>query len=226
MVVKKWLTHLVITGYIGALAWGLVSHTFEYKNDSHPAMYYIVWDMFCGWGSYSNRVQVIAEGESGEFYEVTPAPWGSIKPFGKLDRRHYDFYGLAINRIAMNVLKHTRHEPITRVYVLDECWPKKFNIPDSLWNARYAEDKDPYHYFYTRYVIAGDGALLEQYPNWFEYQQRLVIGDNPRLVRDVKNARPMYSVSPLQFNRDPVSGSNAGSGGQRELIRNPSYLGN
>ena len=65
MVVKKWLTHLVITGYIGALAWGLVSHTFEYKNDSHPAMYYIVWDMFCGWGSYSNRVQVIAEGESG-----------------------------------------------------------------------------------------------------------------------------------------------------------------
>lgn len=223
---KKWLTHLAIAAYLSALAWGIVAHTFGFKNNAHPAMYYVVWDMFCGWGSYSNRMQVIAEGESGEFYQVTPAPWGTIKPFGKLDRRHYDFYGVAINRIAMNVLKHTEHEPISRIYVLDECWPKKFNIPDKLWNERYTEAKDPHHYFHVRYVIAGDGTLVEQNPNWFQYQQMVAVSSNPRLVQELERSRPMYAVNPLNYSRTAVANWDLDPSSNTPSPRSSAHLGN
>ena len=60
---KRYLTHAMIVAYLGALAFGLFAHTFKFKNYAHPGMYFIVWDMFCGWSGYDVRNHMIAEGE-------------------------------------------------------------------------------------------------------------------------------------------------------------------
>ncbi len=127
---KRWLTHLTIVGYLTALGWGIVAHSLNFGTHIHPSMYFVVWDMFCGWAAYDTRNQVIVEGESGKFYEVLPAPWGEIHPYGDLGRRHYDPYQTFCMSMAQNVLKHTDHEPIARIFVLEEAWAKKFNLPD------------------------------------------------------------------------------------------------
>ena len=75
---KRLATVLFILAYIGSLGWGIVAHAVKYKASSHPAMYFVVWDMFCGWSAYANRTQIIAEGESGRYYDcllyTSPSP--------------------------------------------------------------------------------------------------------------------------------------------------------
>ncbi|GAF86661.1 unnamed protein product, partial [marine sediment metagenome] len=73
---KRWLTHLLIVTYLGTLFAGVACHALELGVQSHPGMYMIVWDMFCGWSSYAGRIEVIGEGESGKYYQLAPGPWG------------------------------------------------------------------------------------------------------------------------------------------------------
>lgn len=192
---KRWLTHLTIAAYLGALAFGVVSHAVSYKVGSSPAMYFIVWDMFCGWSSHATRLQIIGEGESGKFYELGPGPWGEVKPFGDIGRRHYDTFCLFAPQMAMNTLKHTKHEPMTRLYVIEECWPKKYNLPDRVWNHRHAEPKDPHHYFHVRIAMDGQGNILRRNQYWAAYQNALCLANNPRLMADTRRDRPMFGVS-------------------------------
>src|SRR5690606_4665176 len=129
----------------------------------HPMMYYVVWDMFCGWAAHECRYHVIAEGVSGRHYEVVPGPWGELRPFGDLGRHQYDADAVHAGRIAMNVLRHTDHEDITRILVVEENWPKKFNMPDAQWQARWDVPKDPKSYYTLRHVITAEGVLLQTY---------------------------------------------------------------
>jgi hypothetical protein len=120
-------------------------------------MYYFVWDMFCGWSAYDSRMHIVAEGESQTFYRLTPAPWGEFQPFGSLGREHYDsFNGHGVN-IGMNVLKHTQHEPMVRLFVIEESWAKKYNLPDAVWKTRYDGSKSSPVGDAPR--LAGDRAL-------------------------------------------------------------------
>ena len=61
---KRGLSYLTITSYVGILLFGIFCHTFSFRTGSHPGMYYIVWDMFCGWSAYSIRTHIIGEGIS------------------------------------------------------------------------------------------------------------------------------------------------------------------
>jgi hypothetical protein len=56
---KRWITHLTIAAYLGVLTWGVVSHALGYKTGMHPGMYFIVWDMFCGWSAYEVRYHLV-----------------------------------------------------------------------------------------------------------------------------------------------------------------------
>lgn len=188
----RWFSHLTIAAFLGALTWGAFCHVFQYEPHSHPLKYYIVWDMFSGWGAYSARLQVIGEGESGAFYQVAPAPWGAIQPYGNVDRRHYDPHCLLAPRLIKNILDHTRHEPLRRIYLVDETWAKKFNIPDHLWEQRYVEAKDPQHYFHVRGLLDGDAEFLELNPTWLDEQYARVIWSDERLLSEAQRSRPMY----------------------------------
>lgn len=187
---RNWLAGLFVFAYLSVLGGGLFCHTFGWNPACHPAMYYIVWDMFCGWSGYEVRYHVLAEGISGDVYSVLPAPWGKFVPYGSLARRHYDSGGVHSTRMAMNVLRHTSHEPITRLFVVEENWSKKFNMPDDQWAMRWDQPKDPFHYFTPRHIITADGQLLQSFDCFYTQNNRRALYSNPRIVKEMSQSQP------------------------------------
>lgn len=191
---KRWCAVATIVTYLSVLFFGVASHALGFRQAAHPGMYFIVWDMFCGWSSYENRLHIIGQGESGRFYRIAPAPWPTIKPFGDLERHHYDPFANHCATIALNTLRNTRHEPIRKIMVIEECWAKKFNLSDELWSQRYTDPREPFSYFHLRKEFAPDGTLLTMNPSWFEYQDHLCVSDNPRLWQDSRKGKPVYQL--------------------------------
>jgi len=208
---KRCLAICTIVGYLGALTYGVASYAIGYNVNQTPGMYFFVWDMFCGWSAYEERINIIAEGESGRFYQLAPPPWGDYQPYGDLSRHHYDSFANHTGTIAANTLRHTQHEPITRILVVQDVWSKKFNLPDDLWAERYPEPREPHHYYHLRQVRDPSGNPLKSNLSWFDYQDQLALRDNPRLMRDVHKNKPMFQVRPMDRGRD------AGAGGRNAV---------
>ena len=183
---RRWAAGGFIAVYLGALGLGNVSHALHFKDTSHWGMYFFVWDMFCGWSSYSLRLHAVAEGESGRYYDLSNGPWGSVTPYGSLERLHYDTNAVHTGRHAFNVLRHTSHEPITRILLVEECWAKKFNLPAADWEERFEVPKDPRSYYATRLVLDGRGRPLARGTAWAASQLRHTLLENPRVVRGLR----------------------------------------
>lgn len=192
---KRWFAVLAIAGYLGSLCAGLACHTLSTGAARHPAMYYVVWDMFCGWGSYSTRVHMVAEGASGTYYELTPSPWGDFNPYGSLARINYDRVGIYLPKFAGNVLRHTKHEPITQVFVIEELWPKKYNLRDDVWTRVHGGQKDVHSYYNLWAVLNADGQPSQVYPNWMSKQSIFSISNNPRLHAEASRSRSFFTNS-------------------------------
>lgn len=180
---KRWGSHLAIAAYLSVLVGGIVTHALQYKEHSHPLMYYVVWDMFCGWTCWEQRTHLIGEGESGQFYELGPGPWGDYHPFSNLSRQHYDPFCSHAFRIADNSLRHTTHEPMARIHVVEESWAKKHNLPPFL-----AKNLEPIPlpgqrntYFHLRKSFSPDGSLIHDGSAWLDVQSHLSLMDNPSL---------------------------------------------
>ena len=122
---KRALSHATIVAYLGVLTFGFASHTLNWGTNSHPGMYFIVWDMYCGWSAFESRLHVIGEGVSGEYYELTPPPWSDFHPHGSIGRIHYDVQARFADDMAVTTLQNTTHEPIHRILVIQECWSEE-----------------------------------------------------------------------------------------------------
>lgn len=192
---KRWLSNLTIGMYLSALSIGIACHTLNFCSSAHPIMYYFVWDMFCGWSSHEIRYHVIGEGESGTYYELAPGPWTHFMPYGDLDRLHYDVLGNSHRKMALNALKRTEHEPIRRVVMLEEVWPKKYNLSDRIWAMRFDEPKEPLSYFWQTSEMTEDGRVISAVPNYMNYLHYKCVADNPRLVADTKIGQEHYIVN-------------------------------
>lgn len=193
---KRGLAIATIAVYLGSLTFGIAAHALNFKSDIHPAMYFVVWDMFCGWAGYETRTHIIGEGESGKFYQLAPGPWGDFNPFGDIDRHHYDAFLNHARTQALNCLQQTDHEPMQRIFVVDEVWAKKFNLPNDLWAKRYVEPKEPYSYFHLRQVMNGEGQMVTLHGSWFDHQAGLCLSDNPRIWREAQQNKPFYQLNP------------------------------
>lgn len=190
MKLKRLFAVTFIVGYLSILSIGFMSHTFGYGTGSHPLMYFIVWDMFCGWNAYANQYRVVAEGESGKYYDVSNSPWGDIYPHGKVERMNYDTFFFNAKKVALNYIRQTEHEPITRLFLIEEYWPKKYDFPDYLWKMRYDEPKERHSYFNKRIEFDTEGNVLREYPGWFQKQGYDAVYSNPRLLTDMRSNRP------------------------------------
>ncbi|MBX3441487.1 MAG: hypothetical protein KF774_03710 [Planctomyces sp.] len=187
--------------YLGTLAYGLVSHAVGYKTYRHLGMYFIVWDMYCGWSGWETRTHLLGEGESGTYYELDPPPWGDICVFGDTGRRHYDATGMHALRLAQNTVAHTEHEPIVRYLVIEEAWAKKYNLPDELWALRYEAPREFRSYHRIRAAFDADGELTLGAPGWHAWLATQAVGNNPRLRKDVQRGTPVFTAG--DFARDP-----------------------
>lgn len=195
---KRLLAVATIVAYLGTLAVGLGSHALNYKTNAHPSMYFIVWDMFCGWSAYEDRTHIIGQGESGKYYELAPGPWGDFHPYSDLGRHHYDAFSTHAGALALSTLRHTEHEPMKQLIVVQEVWAKKFNLPDELWAQRYPEPKDKHSYFHIRQILTPDGRVISANPGWFSYQAGMCLSDNPRIRADSVRSKPFMEVQSYQ----------------------------
>lgn len=197
----KRLSALFIAVYLGILGYGLAAHAIGYKTYQHLGMYFIVWDMYCGWTGWESRTHLVGEGESGTYYELEPGPWGEICLFGDIGRRHYDSTGLHALTLARNTVAHTAHEPIVRYLTIEEAWAKKYNLPDNLWAQRYDEPKQFRSYHRIRSAYDGDGTQIAGNPNWQSWLHTQAIANNPRLQNDVQKRTPFITTD--NFARSP-----------------------
>jgi len=191
---------VVIVAYLSVLGWGVGSHAMKYKRHAHPAMYMVVWDMFCGWTAWANRFHVIGEGESGTYYELAPGPWGSFQPYGKLDRHQYDHGNVGLLKIGQNTLKQTDHEPMARIFVVEEVWAKKYNLPDPVWNRAFDEPKQITKYYRTRNIYTGTGEPLSAKAPWVASLNANSVWNNPRLKNETRSHRPVFALNPKSTN--------------------------
>ena len=98
----------------------------------------------------------------------------------------------------MNALAHTEHEPIRRVIMIEEVWPKKYNMSESSWARRYDEPKDPLSYYWQRAEMTAEGNVISAVPEYLTYLQTSSVADNPRLVNDLHRGRDHFVLSPVQ----------------------------
>jgi hypothetical protein len=195
---KRALSHATIVAYLGMLFCGLVSHALDWGKSSHPAMYFIVWDMYCGWCAYESRLHVLGEGVSGTYYELTPPPWGDFHPHGSIGREHYDVQARFAHELGLTTLRYTTHEPMDRILVVEECWSKKYNLPDNLWARRFNEPKRRHSYCHLRVIANADGKIVRQTSPWVAFASQRCLMDNPRLLSDMTKGHSFLAVDPLQ----------------------------
>jgi hypothetical protein len=191
---KRWITHATIALYLGVLVFGLCCHAVGFYAHSHPLMYFCVWDMYCGWSAFESRYHVLGQAYSGQYYELVPAPWGEFRPFGEPGRQNYDNQARFLTRMALTTLRHTEHEPIHQIVVIEEAWSKKNNLPDELWALRHQEPKDPYSYFHLRVVAGEDGRVLKRFPEWSTMLSNHALTSNPRLMSDVSKGHSFFAL--------------------------------
>lgn len=203
---QRWRTNLFIAVYLGVLGFGLAAHALTFLKTCHPAMYFIVWDMFCGWSAYETRCEVIGEGDSGTYYQLAPGPWGEIRPFGSAERRDYDAYGQFGHRLAANTLRHTVHEPIRRIYIVEKAWAKKYNLPAPLWELRYRTPKPAEFpcYYHLRAIYNEQGVCLHRVDDWLKTQYELCVLDNPRLRSDMRKGHTFFASQPRDRQSDRI----------------------
>lgn len=192
---KRYVAIAFIVLYLGVLCYGLAAHMLVYNVVANPGMYFIVWDMYCGWAAYETRLHLVAEGESGNLYELEP-PWGSFHPFGSIDRRNYDVNVVHLGQLGRNILEHTEHEPIQRVFVVEEAWSKKYNLPPELWQQFYDEPFEPVSYFRRRALFTPDGVCLERYLDISGHLAQQAVTSNPRLRSAISRGRAYMAVDP------------------------------
>jgi hypothetical protein len=186
-------------------------------------MYFIVWDMFCGWSSYASHAHLIAEGESETLYELTPTPWGGFLPYGRLTREHYDVFGYHWGKIGANVLAKTVHEPITRVYVIERTWSKKYDLPPAVWASRYSDPQsDRVVYYHLRAEYTPTGQMRVNYGPWLVAQSNAAFMQNETLVKQMRSGTSILISPNSQFHgREMTITPDSGSAGPSSGIGIP-----
>jgi hypothetical protein len=188
---KRRLANVVITAYILALFGGFMTMSLHLAIPGQTFLYFVTFNMFSGWSCFEARAHIIGEGASGTFYELGPPPWGEFDPYGPPARQHYDPHMDKEWPIADNTLRHTSHEPMTRIYIIEEEYPKRLNLPDAQYQAYYHKPKAFHSYYNVRFVMDSQGKALGQQFEWLAIQDKVSVMDNPRLLADASKHTPL-----------------------------------
>ncbi len=195
---RRWMICSFIAAYVSALGFGIACQTVRMGTAMHPAMYFIVWDMYCGWTAYNHGYRAVAEGVSGTFYDLNPPPWGAFRPFNTLDRFQSISHPSNQARMTRLIARNTKHEPFARMFVIEEAWAKQFDLPEYIWKAHNAIARVPYRY--TKVVVeqSGDGEITQSSTPWLDSQTQNMLSDNPRLKQEIQNSRPFWMVDEIE----------------------------
>lgn len=153
--------------YLGLHAGFFLGHMLDLTS-ARGLSYFFTWDMYGGHSPWETRVHVVAEGHQGALYRVLPGPWAPFQPHGDAFRHdrdwHWDWRQGNLKNTAESILERTDHEPIAAVYVVEERWLSKYNLPDDLWSRHYGVEKPQGRYFRVREVFAPNTDQRQTYP--------------------------------------------------------------
>ncbi|WP_166820368.1 hypothetical protein [Thalassoroseus pseudoceratinae] len=133
--------------YLGMSLWFLGRHAVG-DSASGPVPYLFTWDMFPNYPSWSARRIALVETQSGQYFQILPSRRqqyrrGSEKTHSRLDLPRNDD---ALRQAAEVALADFRSssassdDPPTYVFLLEQFWPVRFNLPDDLYEAAYGTE--------------------------------------------------------------------------------------
>lgn len=122
---------------------------------SEPIAYFFTWDMFPGYGCYSQRRMAIGQTAGGEYVKLYPAFQQQFRrgvqrrpvlPAGTDDRDPGGYARADLDRSGLRFRQLVDHElrrvaptlqadPVVRVYLLEVYWAKRLNLPEDLSEA-------------------------------------------------------------------------------------------
>lgn len=177
---KQLTAVLFITCYVGWLSWGIMAHSLKVGLCGNTYSYFVVWDMFCGWSAWDSRTHIIAQDKAGNYFEMKE-PWGEFQPFGNVGRIHYDTTHHLLPKQISNLTRNTVNDGFDRVYVIEEAWPKQYNLPPDLFQQYFDCPKDKLSYYHLKAVCTDQGHALTVNQDWYNHQLQKAVYDNPRI---------------------------------------------
>jgi hypothetical protein len=119
----------------------------------HPVVYFFTWDMFPGTVDVSPRHTAVATTRSGAFLELVPNATMRFRGgvHGGLTRADLDRSGVRLRPLVDHALAWSRsrlaEDPIVRVTLLEQTWPRRLNLSDDLYEAWAGEPKRDVRYW-------------------------------------------------------------------------------
>ncbi len=119
-----------------------------------PWAYFFTWDMYPFYRTTSSRPLAFGRTKNGTCVELLPSPlqefrWGLDGTATRTDMDRGFRYTSSTIRKVLRSSKHADHNPIVHVYVIEEYWPARFNLPDDVysrtidWPPRSAGQSNP-----------------------------------------------------------------------------------
>jgi len=144
--VRRILATAFIAAYLGVSAFFLARYA---VGDvlPHAIAYFFTWDMFPGHYCESTRKFAVGRTARGKYVQLVPGPLDQYRagPRGDLSRVDLDRMGRDFRRLAEFSLMQTREtrkdDPVEHVYMFEQYWPNKFNLPDDLYASFTGEAK-------------------------------------------------------------------------------------
>jgi hypothetical protein len=132
-------SYLLLTGFF------LVRHALG-DSLAHPIGYFWTWDMFPNYPTESARRWAVGETAGGAYVQLLPNSahrfrWGV---HGDATRFDIDRRQLFFRQATLHAIK--RHnatasdDPIRFVYLAEQYWPEKLNLPDELYHGFYYDE--------------------------------------------------------------------------------------
>ena len=136
---------VLIGGYLGLLGLNLGR---QILGDPAPAAlgYFFTWDMFPFYHAWSSRRTAIGKTAAGRYVEIVPAGAQRYRggADGNLTRADLDRGENTVRKLADQTLAHTHDiesDPVTQVWLLEEFWPEKMNLPSDLYEEFWGTSK-------------------------------------------------------------------------------------
>ena len=141
---RRLLALLFIVVYLSLTGFYLVRHAIGHPL-GHELAYFWTWDMFPNYSTESIRRRAIGETASGEYVMLVPNSrhrfrWGVHGDVTRLDidRRLLFFRRAAVDGIGRHNTS-LPNDPVRYVYLAENYWPEKFNLPSDLYRSAYED---------------------------------------------------------------------------------------
>ena len=150
--IRRLLVVAFILSYLAAGVFFLYCHLLG-QTRGLPWGYFWTWDMFPNYPSFSARRLALGETEGGHFVRVFPTNKMHYRRGGSGDYTRFDLpRNDAALRKAVEETLEAAHasaadDPVTYVFLVEEYWPVRFNLPDDLYRKAFGEENPQRHSF-------------------------------------------------------------------------------